>query len=291
MFGYVRVDSDRLSPDELKSYEAAYCGVCRGMGERYGQFPRFFLNYDFALLAMLLAPSDAVSVTGCRRCPAHPVKGKACCEKGLWLEVAAGESVILTWWKLKDSIRDNGFFAGVPARLLNLCLTPGYRKAKRDYPIFDAQVAQQLEELGALESEGCTSIDRTAHCFASLLAATAPATGAPERDRAMGQMLYHVGRWIYLIDAVDDLEEDRRRRNYNPVLARFPQWSEEDKQYLRKMMDHSLSLAGAAFQLLESNAWHSVMENILYRGLPGVEELVFTGQWREYLKRQRRVSR
>lgn len=291
MFGYIRVDPDRLSPDELKSYEAAYCGVCRSMGERYGQFPRLFLNYDFALLAMLLAPAGAKPVTGCQGCPAHPIQGRACCEKGLWLETAAGESVILTWWKLKDSVRDNGFFVGLPARLLSFCLSPGYRKARNDYPKFDALAARQLEELGKLEREGCASIDRVAHCFASLLAAAAPVTGISERDRTMGQVLYHVGRWIYLIDAVDDLAEDRQRGSYNPVLARFPQWSEEDKQYLRQMMDNSLSLAGAAFQLLEANAWHSVVENILYSGLPGVEELVFTGRWREYLKKQRRVSR
>ena len=291
MFGYIRVDPDRLSPDELKSYETAYCGVCRAMGGRYGQFPRFFLNYDFALLAMLLAPVDAKSVTGCRGCPAHPIKGRACCEKGLWLETAAGESVILTWWKLQDTIRDSGFFAGLPARFLTFCLTPGYRKARRDHPDFDALVARQLEELGALEREGCTSIDRMAHCFASLLAGAAPVTGTPDWDRAMEQVLYHIGRWIYLIDAVDDLEEDRRKGNYNPVLARFPQWSEEDKQYLRRMLDHSLTLAGAAFQLLTPNAWHTVVENILYSGIPGVEELVFTGQWREYLKRQRRAGR
>lgn len=291
MFGYIRIDPDRLSQDELKSFEAAYCGVCRAMGERYGQFPRLFLNYDFVLLAMLLAPNDVISVTGCRRCPVHPVKGKACCEKGMWLEKTAGESVILTWWKLKDSIRDSGFWAGLPVRLLNLFLTPGYRKAKCDHPYFDMQVARQLEELETLEREGCASIDRAAHCFASLLAAAVPATDIPERDRAMEQVLYHVGRWIYLIDAVDDLAEDRQRGNYNPVLARFPQWSEEDKQYLRQMMDHSLSLAGAAFQLLEVNAWHSVVENILYSGLPGVEELVFTGRWREYLKKQRRAGR
>lgn len=292
MFGYVRVDPNRLNQEELKRYEAVYCGLCRTMGARYGQAYRLFLNYDFAFLAMLLAPADAIPVAGCKCCPAHPIEGRACCEAGApWLETAAGESVILTWWKLGDAVRDSGFWAGLPVRLVKAVLTPGYRRAREAYPEFDGNVAQMLEELGRLESEGCTSLDKTAHCFAGILNRAVPPTGRTDRDRAMEQALYHLGRWIYLVDAVDDLEDDRRRGNYNPVLARFPQWNPEDRDYLKQIMDHSLELMGAAYQLLEPNPWTTVVENVLYSGLPGVEELVFAGKWREYLKKQRRGGR
>lgn len=104
----------------------------------------------------------------------------------------------------------------------------------------------------------------------------------------MGELLYHLGRWIYLIDAVDDLAEDSRQGRYNPVAVRFPKWSQEDREYLRRSMDHSLALAGAAFQLLADNAWTPVTENILYDGLPSVEELVFSGKWKEQQKKHRR---
>ena len=285
MFGYVRVRQEDLSPEELAGYGAAYCGVCRTMGERYGNFSRLFLNYDFALLAMLLAPPDQPCTTGCRRCALHPIQGRPTCRGGAWLETTAGESVILTWWKLKDTVRDEGFLSGLPARFLGLCLTPGYRRARKDCPEFDAQVGSLLDELGAMEAREEPSIDRTADCFARLLRAAAPRTGDEGRDRALGQVLYHVGRWIYLVDAVDDLEEDGKEGRYNPVRARFPQWTEEDRAYLRQSMDHSLALAGSAFQLLEPNAWSPVVENILYSGLPGVTELVFSGRWREYLRK------
>ena len=89
-------------------------------------------------------------------------------------------------------------------------------------------------------------------------------------------------------DTRRDRREDRTAERYNPVAARFPAWTEEDKTCLRKTMDHSLALAGAAFQLLEGNPWSAVVENILYSGLPGVEELIFTGHWRDRQKRQRR---
>jgi len=291
VFGYIRVRQEALSEEEKTRYEAVYCSLCRTMGAKYGPFTRCFLNYDFALLAMLLAPSACECVTGRKPCPAHPIEGRACCAVGPWLETAAAESVILTYWKLRDTVADSGFLRATAARTLSACLGGSYRKAKADCPDFAAQVVRLLGELGELEGEGCPSIDRTADCFARLLRSAAPITGHSAHDRALGALLYHLGQWIYLIDAVDDLNDDRAANRYNPLLARFPQWTEEDQTYLRNMLDHALSLAGAAFQLLPANPWSTVVENILYSGLPGVEALVFTGKWREYLKKQRRDSR
>lgn len=287
MFGYVRVREDTLSAGAMERYQAVYCGLCHTMGTRYGQPSRFFLNYDFAFLAMLLAPASAKDCCECRRCPRHPLDGKRACSGGAWLDIAAGESVILTHWKLRDSIEDGTTGERAAARAALLALEPSYRKARREFPDFDQTSARLLTDLRALEMAHSTSIDQTADHFARLLAAAAPKSESKSRQRAMYQLLYHLGRWIYLIDGVDDLAEDDRRGRYNPIRARFPDWSEADKAYLRQMMSHSLVLAGAAFQLLEPNLWHDVLENILYSGLPTVEEIVFSGQWREYQKHRR----
>lgn len=288
MFGYVRVRKDTLPAGAIEKYEAIYCGLCHTMGKHYGGFSRLFLNYDFAFLAMLLAPPDACETLCYRQCPLHPIQGKVSCNGGDWLMQAAEGSVILTYWKLRDTVNDESFISGLPARLLSWGLWPGYRKARKKYSAFETEVRYLLTELRDLELAGCTSIDETADKFAQLLCAAALTAGNGKRERILRQLLYHVGRWIYLIDAVDDLSEDRRAGRYNPVAARFQTWSAEDKQYLRDIMDHSLTLAGAAFQLLEKNPWAEVTENILYSGLPGVEELVFTGKWREYQKDHRR---
>lgn len=288
MFGYVRARWDTLPETAAENYKAVYCGLCCTMGKEYGQFSRLFLNYDLTLLAMLLMGPEETPCTACRTCPRHPFQGRPSCRGGRWLDTAAGESVILTYWKLRDTVADEGFFRGLGARLLSAFLSPAYRKAQRAYPGFDAQVISLLEELRELEREGCPSIDRTADCFARLLRSAAPTTGEASRDRALSEFLYHMGRWIYLIDAVDDLPEDRRRGRYNPVLARFNSWTEEEKAYLHKVMDHSLSLMGAAFELLPPSMCTPAVENIVYSGLPAVEELVFSGQWREAQKKHGR---
>lgn len=284
----MRSREDTLSQTAQKAYEAAYCGLCHTLKERYGTVSRLFLNYDFVFLAMLLAPEKGEAATECRKCPLHPRKGKPACKGGEWMEIAAGESVILTWWKLRDTVVDGGLLSRMGARLLCLLLGPAYRKGKALYPEFNAQASRLLAELRSLEEGESPSIDHTADCFARLLQAAAPRTGGSRLDRPRQQLLYHLGRWIYLIDAVDDLPEDQRRGSYNPVHARFPEWSGEDQDYLRRNLDHSLALMGAAFQLLPGSPWSGVVENIIYSGLPAVEELVFTGKWREYQKRHRR---
>lgn len=288
MFGYVRSRRDTLPPEAEAAYEEVYCGLCHSLGEQYGFISRMFLNYDFVFLAMLLSPEGSCPKRECRGCMRHPIKGKYACNGDGWMETAAGESVILTYWKLRDTVADGGVLSRLGARILCLLLRPAYHKAKGEYPAFDRQTERLLEQLRKLELEGCPSIDRTADCFARILQSAAPAEGNAGSDRPRQQLLYHLGRWIYLIDAVNDLAEDEKAGRYNPVAVRFPEWGEGEKAYLRQNMDHSLMLAGAAFQLLPSNAWDTVIENILYSGLPGVEELVFSGKWREHQKRHRR---
>ncbi|MCI9263023.1 MAG: hypothetical protein HFF06_00445 [Oscillospiraceae bacterium] len=288
MFGYVRAREDTLSPEDRAAYQSVYCGLCHTLKREYGNIPRLFLNYDFAFLAMVLAPVEERGNAGCLRCPMHPWKGRGVCPGGEWLKTAAGESVILTWWKLRDTVADGGFFARMGAQFLSLLLRPAYRKARTRYLDFDRETTLLLEEQRSLEREECTSIDRTADCFARLLGAAIPRTGEEKVDRPRAQLLYHLGRWIYLMDAVDDLEEDRKRGSYNPVAARFLDWSREEQTYLRQSMDHSLALMGAAFELLPPNPWNGVMENIIYSGLPNVEELVFSGKWRERQTKRRR---
>lgn len=286
MFGYVRAREDTLSPEGIRAYQAAYCGLCRALGRRRGWFPRLFLHYDFAFLTMLLAPPENPGPTPCQRCFLHPVQGRPSCG-GAWIDVVADESVILSYWKLQDTLQDGTFWERQIARFLALCLKPAYQGARAACPDFDRPVRTLLDELHQLEQQACTSLDRTADCFARLLQAAAPPSGDPARDRILAQMLYHIGRWIYLIDAVDDWRDDQKTGRYNPVAARFPAWTPADQTYLRTLMRQSRNLAGAAFQLLDRTAWTPVLENILYSGLPSVEELVFSGRWRQFQKRQK----
>ena len=286
MFGYVRPYRDELKLRQLKDYEALYCGLCRSIGRRHGLLARAFLSYDFTFLAMLL-DGDKPAAERCR-CPARLWCVKKDCACGPGIDAAADAGTILAYWKLRDTVADGTFRQRVGARLLSWMLLRGYRRAACRRPKFDRAVRDQLARLQALERERCPSLDETADTFAMLLAAAAPAQDDAARRRPLEQLLYHIGRWIYLVDAWDDLEKDRAQGNYNPISARFPQIGEEEQSYLRTTLRHSLNLARSAMALLELGHWQDTVENILYLGLPAVEELVFTGRWRAVKSQNRR---
>ena len=284
MFGYVRPLTPELRVRELEDYKAVYCGLCRTMGKRHGFLARFTLNYDFTFLTMVLAyENNPCQIVPCR-CPAHPFRRRKACRQMPALAVAADESLILSVQKLRDDVADHGFFRGLPARLAALVLTPAYKKAAAARPEFDRQVIACLDELHVLERERCPSLDRPADTFARILRSAAPDTGDADRNRALGQLLYHLGRWVYLVDAWDDLEEDVRTGAYNPIDARYAGRGKEHLQDVRTTLAHSRSLACAAYELAKAERWDGILSNILYLGLPAIEELVLSGRWQRKQK-------
>ena len=282
MFGYVRPAIPELKCKDFDLYRATYCGLCKCLRQRYGMIPPMFLNYDFTFLALLLWQPEETFIPCKGRCHANLLRKKTMCAHSPALELAADDSVILTWWKLKDSIRDESGWKKAAARLLLLSLRGAYRKAKVQQPSFDAQVEQCLTQLQQLEEEGCASLDRTADTFARILQATVP--DDQPQGRQARHLLYHLGRWIYLADAQDDLEEDRDARLYNPVAARYGQ--DGDPEALKLTLDHSLDQMSFAFQLADFGCRKAVLENILYIGLPLVQRAVFDGSWKEIKKQK-----
>lgn len=277
MFGYVRAVEGNFGEEAKSRYRAAYCGLCHALDRRCGFLARFTLNYDFTLLAMLFAPPEPVWCE--KRCFAHPLQKRRCCGTCSGFDLAADESVILFWLKLADDVADQGLFSGLPARLAAWALRGAYGRAARAQPDFDNRAREQLRRLRALEQEECRSMDRTADAFACILKAAVPEGLEERRERALKELLYHLGRWIYLTDAWDDLSEDRKTGSYNPLLTRFEGAPEEHLDELRATLTHSARLCQAAFQLEDFGSWTPVLENILYLGLPGVQEEVLTGRW------------
>ena len=281
MFGYVRPVMDKLGQEDQARLQAAYCGLCYELGRQYGVLARCMLNYDFTFLVILLE-SDAPHCTS-YRCPCKRFCKKERVDTSPALEAAADASVILTWWKLRDEIEDSHLVRAAGWRLLSLLTRRAYRKAARKRPAFARTVENALFSLRRMEEEKTASLDRPADAFAGLLAAAAEEVGTETDRRIHHQMLYQLGRWIYLIDALDDLQDDAARGRYNPLLYRYGlqngQISGEDQERLVATLDHSVRLIASALALKEPTAWTAILENIIYYGLPLTGRLVLEGRW------------
>ena len=292
MFGYVRPSDDRLTPADRETFRAAYCGLCHALGARYGLVGRMILNYDLTFLAMVL--SDGAGEMCAKRCAVHPIRRRCCVAGDPALDAAADMSVILTYWQLRDGVADHGFWGGLKYRIASALLYPAYRKARERRLQFDAGTKAHLSELAALERERCSSLDAPADAFAKLLALAAEEVSDPVRRRVTAQLLYHLGRWVYLVDAADDLKKDVKSGSYNPLVYRFHAeggtLTAEDRAALAATLDSSVRAMAAAFELADFGPWRAIIESVVYEGLYAVGAAVLHGTFRKGHRRKQRKA-
>ncbi|HHU05626.1 MAG TPA: hypothetical protein GXZ65_03995 [Clostridiales bacterium] len=283
MFGYVRPLKCELKVREYEQFKTAYCGLCNTLKKRYGFLSRFLLNYDFTFLAMLLSSGEASCEFAHRRCIVSPFKKKCLCKPTPSFELCADLSLILFYWKLRDNLKDEGLWERLKAHAILLLLAPAFRKARRNAPDFDERVSRNLAELQTLEENDSLSIDETSDKFALILAAVSEKAESEVNKRVLYQILYHIGRQVYILDAVDDLERDAKKGNYNAVAMRFSikdgKLSEEIKKELQTTLSHSANMAASAFELLGRGMWTSILANIIYLGIPRISAEVLAGTW------------
>lgn len=276
MFGYVRPFRGELKCKDYDLYRETYCGLCCTLRERYGFFAPLFLSYDFTFLALLLDKSEY-----------HPCKGR--CHGKIFCPVprvppsdalnrCADLTMILTWFQLQDKIKDDKGIAKLGARFLSLLVRRSYKKAEKYHPDFCQNTATQLSLLATLESQQCASLDQVADCFALVLQDTMPKDLSSTETRCLKQVLYHVGRWIYLIDARDDYEDDVKKGRYNPLVHRYS--GEIDQEALCVTLNHSRYLALSALDFLDLPLRGQLLENILDVGMSAVQDSVLQDRWK-----------
>ena len=268
VFGYVRPFEDQLKIGEYKEYKSVYCALCRELGGKYGFLARNLLSYDAAFLAILLdcgETKDRVDF----RCPLHPLKKRPCrnCTDGI--SRAADVNVILAWHKFDDTAADERGIKKIAAIAAKFIFARAYKKACAALPDFAAAADKKMRELRILESENQACMDAAADCFAQILKAAVCRDGA--QDRIFAEILYNIGRWIYITDACDDLEADLERKRYNPLAAKYDiksgALSAEQKKEVEFTLECSLSAAAAAYELLDVESDDGILRNILYYGL------------------------
>ncbi len=291
MFGYIRPRKAELRVWEYELFRAAYCGLCRTLGERYGLLWRFLLNYDFCYLAILLCGASQKACSFCsRRCPASPVRKRRMLERTPELEYAADATVLLSYDKVRDEIRDETGLRRFGMRILERLMRRGYRRARGFRPALAEAVRRSMETLGQLEREGCPSLDRAADTFARILAAAAEDMPEEAAKRPMRELLYHTGRWIYIADAWNDAEEDSASGSYNPIVLRSPCGGtipDAEADRLADTLELSCAAASRALALMSLGDFSGIVGNVLYLGMPSVAAEIRRGHYQPFNLRRK----
>ena len=297
MFGYVRVHKSEMLVREYDQYKAVYCELCRRLGKSYGALSRLTLSYDCTFYALL-----ALSVSGAKvklhegRCTTNPLKKCSYIEaSGEEYEKAAALSVLLTCHKLRDNIEDESFFKSFGSRLLLFFFKRAMKKAEKRYP-FQAELARRAMDAQAEAERERAGIDACAEPSAQLLSSLFEELAGCDKMQgmALSRFGYFLGRWVYLMDAADDLADDIREGSFNPFAAKLglegkKELSEDERREADIFCNETLNATVAQMllplNLIEMENFGPIIENVAHKGIPEMQREILFLHIRERKKR------
>ena len=261
MFGYVTVNKPELKIKEFDLYKSYYCGLCHKLKERHGNLGRMTLNFDMTFLVMLLADLyDAKDVETCSRCIVHPVK-KHCSRVNEVTEYCADMCVLLTYFKCLDDWNDEKKLA---KNLLAKALKKKCKSVEKTYPDKVKFVELKLAELSSIESDKASNIDDAARAFGELMAEIFVYKEDVWKDD-LYKIGFYLGKFIYLLDAYEDLEKDLNEGTYNPFKEIYR--NEDYEQRVLDLLMLMISECTDSFERLPLIENVEILRNILYSGV------------------------
>ena len=261
MFGYVTANYKALSEEDRAQYRQYYCGLCRALKQRYGNLSRLTLNNDMTFLFLLLSSLyEPEEDTAAVRCVLHPTKRMAYVVSDQ-AAYCADMTVLLAYLKALDDKADDG---GIRAKAGAAALKKPYLRVKALYPEKVERIASIIEEINAYEAQSGEDIDVPVNLSGKFLGEV-----FRYRDDAWGEDLRalgeELGRFIYLMDAFDDLKSDVKKGRYN-ALKPF-----SDQEHFESFCEDGLLMmiaeSARVFETLPLEKHLSILRNVLYSGV------------------------
>ncbi len=271
MFGYVKAYKPELKISEYDTYKAVYCSLCRQLGKDYGVFAKFILSYDFVFLAMLkLGLENECCGYKKMRCPFNPLKKCMRLDKDSnALSFSAACLIIMFYYKLLDDFKDNGLKGKIRSGFLFPIFSHYHKKAVKKFPEIEKVTASLMQKQAEVEKAESTSVDLAAEPTAKLLEFVFSYGEEGNNKRILEKLGYLAGKWVYLADALDDLEEDFKKKSYNPFLRKYQDMNIA-KQNAKALINNCNVEIAKSFELLRFQRYKTILSNIIYLGLPNV---------------------
>ncbi|MBQ2846949.1 MAG: hypothetical protein IJO03_11875 [Clostridia bacterium] len=273
MLGYVKAFKPEMKIKDYELYRGIYCSLCRALGRNYSPIAQLFLSYDFAFAAVLrLAVSqDCCSFTQ-KRCPYNPAKKCMICGSREELDFCSHAVIITVFYKVLDNLHDKGLKSKLVAMLIYPVVWLMHKKAVRLAPDAEKIVAESMKMQSEAENKSGAGIDEAAHPSADALGKIISLGFEGEKKKSLYSLGYMVGRFVYILDAADDFEDDIKSGNFNPFKESFGDIENSEcrkafAQKIREMLNLTHSNALDALDETEKNRFEDILENIVFDGL------------------------
>jgi hypothetical protein len=261
MFGYVNVNWKELPQERQQRFGAVYCGVCRRIRIQSGQLSRLGLQYDAAFLGLLLMSLyEPAEVSGSNACLPHPISKRPWVDNDC-IAYAADMNVALAYYKCLDDWQDD---RSQTARIMLGIFGARMPRITKTYPRQCGAIADCITEISRLEKQRCDNPDLPANCFGNLMGELLVWKEDIWSD-TLREMGYHLGRFIYLLDAAVDFTRDKKHRKYNPFLAMGMQ--KEDWSRWTDYLVLTMARCTECFERLPLVQDKDILDNILYSGI------------------------
>ena len=274
MFGYTIPSYSSMSASDLHTYRSCYCESCHQLRKNFGLISTAAVNYDMTFNSIIL---NSLSENGVKeqnmRNGMICLFGK-CTERTELLKKIAAFTVLLTKWELEDDKNDH---PSLRSNFADMALGRAIRKAEKMCPDYDEQVGKGFENLKRTEEEGCTDPIKIGEVFASSLVPAMRDIAGDDGSKDLDSLFTGLGTMIYVMDAVDDMDEDFINDTFNPFLVEYEGFVNK-REFIQKnvytitdMMNEVMKGVQSSYYRVRENMrfHHGVSDNIVYHGIPG----------------------
>lgn len=262
MFGYIAINKAEMKFKDFDMYQSYYCGLCQRLKDCHGRRGQLTLSYDMTFLIVLLTglyePETTIDTA---RCIAHPFE-RHVTRINEFTDYAADMNLILSYYKCEDDWNDEHKRKGL---LAAKALKSKVTSIEQRHPAKTEFIASSLRKLSHLEKENETDLDKMGGLFGDIMAEIF-AYKSDEWELSLRKIGFFLGKFVYLMDAYEDIEKDIKNGSYNPLKQAFSHsldFAEDCKSILMLMMAD----CSREFEKLPILLHTDILRNILYSGV------------------------
>lgn len=261
MFGYITICEPELKVKDLKKYRAYYCGLCRELKKWYGNIGQLTLTYDMTFIVIMLTSLyETESQFSLHRCKVHPVKKQGMLQNEI-TGYAADMNILMSYYHLKDDWEDERKLSGFAGKMV---FREKAEKIAEKYPRQSKVFQEELKNLAELERQNSTDIDQVSGCFGRMLEEVF-IYKEDGWEKTLRRMAFFLGKYIYIMDAYEDLEKDLEEGCYNPLKELYER--EDYETRCQEMLCMMMGECSAEFEKLPCLLDVDILRNILYDGV------------------------
>ncbi len=259
MFGYIVTNQAKLSDEEKEIYHSYYCGLCHSIKKEYGSLATTVHSNDMTFLTILLSGLyEPDTLIAKESCSVHPLK-KHLSRENIYSIYSAKMTIILSYYKCLDDVHDEG-----KHKMMLKKLTQPFQDVSQEFPDKIKRIDEALKTISSLEKENCDDLDLLCNTFGKVMGEIV-AYDDPDWSEELYTLGYNMGKFIYLMDAYDDIESDIKKNQFNPFKKKYSQ-KDFDTQ-IHDLLEMFMSEATLAFERLPIIENSGILRNILYSGV------------------------